>query len=235
MSTNYIFIPASSLILMHFEEDPNVSSFLNTGIITSTQLYDIDYGRWWSTNKKFGAHAMWWTVTADYADKWTGLRSVAGQVPDFDFQKRFTIDFWYNIAASGNNWSTLNFCLIENGALSTYVRVIVSGANMYGQYIYGGTPHNTGLTACPKDSQYHHVAFIRDSDTNCSLYLDGVKKTFLTIPAAAKYTVQGTSYVELCSIHISHTVCNVLMDEFSLAPIAKWTSNFTPPVIAYTH
>jgi len=141
---------------------------------------------------------------------------------DFSFGTGdFTIDFWIkktsrneNIMGTGytNNW------MIHYDTVNGYA--FYGNGNGTGNYL-------GGVTA---DNNWHHIAFIRSSGT-LSMYKDGQ----LTNSVTNTTNITATTSLYIGRDFVDSMFFSGSLDEVRISKgTARWTSNFTPPISAYT-
>jgi hypothetical protein len=238
MATNYIFTPASNLILLHFE---NIAGGYtkNSGIF-SMPLTNVGLNT--SGVSKFGGISLYASAPQQTA-KTMILTSNTGSCPDFDFQSSFTLDFWIRFGedpglpgpriylSNGGtypNYTSYTWNAWNNPQGQTYM--IFTEKDPFGS-------HSTGNVAFTRDTNWHHVALIRypTNPSSVKMFLDGTQIGSTSTFAKSNVFVPGTDcFFQIYASSVTDPV-DVRFDEVALAPISKWSGNFTVPVAAYTH
>lgn len=164
----------------------------------------VDSADWYFGNGNF---------TIDFRIRFAGLPS-SGAVAGF-------------VTQDSNNSNVSFACDFYNssgGLLRFYYST--NGTNYLGGYNYGWTPTlNT----------WYHVAYVRNG-TSLTIYLNGVAVgtpinigTSTLFDSTALLTVGGYTY------GTGNFALNGWIDELRISKgIARWTSNFTPPTVAYS-
>lgn len=177
-------------------------------------------------DSKFGGASLLCDGTGDYLS-----------TPDHaDFtlgSSDFTIDLWFkNVAATGTQRT-----LVYHGAggvaatVSVWLRLTTAG--VIEALISNGTSFTaivgTTVFSDSLNTGRHHVAFVRHGNS-IILFIDGVQE--------ASGSFSGSVVDPSGSLYIAgtggSTTWNGWIDEFRLSVgIARWTANFTPPLVAY--
>lgn len=160
--------------------------------------------------------------------------SVTGTQADWAFGTAdYTIDFWLNFTphASGASMNLMGNSS-ANVTANNWVMLFNTGTAGI-QFSNNGGPI---IDAAPgggwNDNQWYHVALVRFGG-NTTLYADGV--AIQTVATA--YNMSDSSFPLTIGGHANGSTTNSLngyMDEVRVSKgIARWTSNFTPPIISY--
>tara|TARA_B100001964_G_C14192392_1_gene581705 strand:+ start:39 stop:1661 length:1623 start_codon:yes stop_codon:yes gene_type:complete len=194
--------------------------------ITATGDADIS-----ATQKKFGNASLVFDGTGDYL-------SVPDHA-DWAFGTGdFTIDFWMNISSYTNYAKIFNWG--KDGA--TYHGLIIqlgNGSNLLMYNIVNNANAGSGWTISQSTSTtlnnntWYHIALVRTGNV-MKIFKDGTQVgadaaftgTFNLAPGNPKYDIGGDTHY--------NEKLNGYMDEVRVSNTARWTSNFTPPTVAYT-
>ena len=136
----------------------------------------------------------------------------------------YTIDFWYKYQYGDGNWGS--FCSIDDGTVNGFVCNA-----QYGRYVQYGIYNDLiiGYSSGMDDGDWHHVAFVSHSGT-VTLYIDG---RAVDSGATKNVSFPNQDFV-IGGRTIGTNVNNEnYLDEFRISDIARWTSDFTPPVKPY--
>jgi hypothetical protein len=192
-----------------------------------------------TTQKEFGTASMFFDSTTN------GFISTPTST-DFNFGTgNFTIDFWlyvYTYLDGPSNWNnplagayadTNNLYQIwmwGNTTGSEYAHQFYhkDSSTVRAQYRTGNLGALTGA--------WHHIAWVRNGATML-FFLDGVSKTLTETVAIGTITNINGNYTVGCAKTQAGAIklCNAYIDEFRVSKgIARWTSGFTPPTVAYT-
>lgn len=146
----------------------------------------------------------------------------------------FTIDFWIKRGTTGVERVFGNS---DNAAGNSSFQALFNGDNKVGITVYVPTAKNITSTGAIADTNYHHIAIVRDTNT-LRLFIDGtadgtVDLTGTTIrDSAYKFTIGRMG--EFVGVDYG-AYFNGWIDEFRFSKgIARWTSNFTPPSAEYS-
>jgi len=142
----------------------------------------------------------------------------------------FTVDFWFN--RQGGDGTRRFLYLHGDGATATSsIECELSAANVIVAYLCSGSTLTTMTgTTTFTSTGWHHFALTR-SGNNVRVFLDGVQEGS-TLSYSS--TINDPSNNFVIGSTLSSLMWNGFLDEFRLSVgIARWTANFTPPVIAY--
>jgi hypothetical protein len=152
---------------------------------------------------------------------------------DFEFASYdFTIDFWYKAISTASNFGIYSRKTASGiGPDGNNVAIMDNGTNIV-VYVYG-TDNNPILSAASfgarSTTEFVHYALVR-SGSNWRTYRNGVYVTEVT-------STLGIHDSDSTSVSIGEYANQFLhgwLDEVRISKgIARWTSNFTPPVIEY--
>ena len=142
----------------------------------------------------------------------------------------FTIEFWYYPLASLTNGGLVDLrssaasstgLLIRQGDGASSGTTITCWAGTAG----GTTPATqTGLNL----NAWNHIAVVRDSSNNLTVYINGVGGTSVT--RAINLTDQNFRFAAFIDATGSPNAANGYFDDFRITKgVARFTSNFTPP------
>ena len=130
----------------------------------------------------------------------------------------FTIDFWVKAPTTQP---------------TTYPTLVADRDNTFriakDNFIANGTSSEPNVFGEIFDDSWHHVALVRCGEKYI-IFIDGVKKkeTINQVDANINVATIGASSG---AYNVTYSKCKI--DEFSVVPYAKWTSNFTPPTEPY--
>jgi len=221
---------AATKILLHMD-GPN----------TTTVFNDINYGgaaHTWTqvgtsqidtSQSKFGGASMHCAGAGDYI--------VSADHADFTLGSGdWTIDFWFNCAATTGNVSWIaGQCDTGPSTSSTSFRIRRDATD----FILAQVAVGTTLTDITSLAQYsdvtnpgwHHYALVRSGNT-VTQYIDGAVSGSATVTGTINDSSNNFAIGRAGQL-ISNT-WNGWIDEFRLSVgIARWTAAFTPPAAAY--
>jgi hypothetical protein len=213
---------ANTVLLLHMDGANASTTFTDSAIggaaphtVTPVNGAKIDT----SQSVFGGASAVFSTVGPDYL-------TLDGSA-DFAFGTGdWTADFRLRI-------SIINSAILYDGRPSAgsgfYPTIYISGTTL--TYFDNGADRITGATL--SQDTWYHVAVVRSGST-IRMYLDGTQ-------TGSDYTTAGTylnpaSRPSIASSGFSLGSANLAgwIDELRVSNNARWTSNFTPPVAAYS-
>lgn len=177
-----------------------------------------------TAQSKFGGASVLFDGTGDYID-----------TPDHDDltfgNADFTVDFWLKLAATGTNYNLAGQVDSSKTSAGSAFRLLITGDSIY-SIIYGGSTEYQSNGISLADTNWHHVALIRSGN---SLYvaLDGTLSSPLSVTGVTVNNVTAKLGVGRAGEYVTSSL-NGWIDEFRISKgIARWTSNFTPPTVAY--
>lgn len=180
--------------------------------------------------KKFGTGALLldgtgdWVTTGDHADFTLG----SGE---------WTVDCWFNCTGatgttlffagqgdSGATGTTISLALARNASDHILVQAFVSSTSFA---VEGNTQFNDAT-----NTGWHHFAFVRTGDT-LKLFIDGTQEGGDVAISGSINDSSNAFRVGALGELTTNTWIGSL-DVFRLSVgVARWTSNFTPPVFEY--
>ncbi len=142
----------------------------------------------------------------------------------------FTIDFQVRYNSVAANY----FFIQKNGA--ELWTIYYTGSNIYFQVYNSSDVQLAGyhFAWTPSTNTWYHIAVVR-SGTNIYIFIDGVSQT-LTVDTAIGSTAipDVASLLYIGASSTGTTGLNGWLDGVRISKgIARWTSNFTPPTVAY--
>ena len=171
----------------------------------------------------------------------TGDYIWAADHADFDFSGGiFTIDFWVKNRTGTDNDFPVGTYYSQGTDANNYIRLYsTSGSNITFQVVSGGaTVVNMtvtfGFIGMP---QWIHIAVAENGDS-WYLWIDGVLRTAGGVPLTDTNRVANyTGVVTIGAFNNNVTISdymNANFDEYRISNgIARWTTNFVPPVAPY--
>lgn len=223
--TNWINLQDGSVVqdaytklLLHFENNANDSSASARSPSANTATFS-------NTTYKLGGYSAYYNGSAS--------TSYASST-DFDFGSGdFTIDFWFKRArtATGEYLTTRSGDI--NNASTAFQIGFQDGAQVYAYFRYsdGTTAGTANFTV--NDTNWHHLAIVRNGANAITTYLDGVAGANVLNPAGK--TINPSTYPLVIGMFGGGGwQFQGYIDEFRVSKgIARWTSNFTPPTAPY--
>ncbi len=189
-----------------------------------------------TSTKKFGTAAGTFDGTGD--------RITAPDSADFTFGSNdFTIDTWINLTSAPASGFGAAIYSQDGGAgiftpvavyLSTGMHVILyASSNNSSWDVHGGTDVCDATSALSTGS-WHHFALVR-SGNNWMVFIDGTQCGTTQVASGALFDSTSNVYIggQFQSAAGSGGI-NGYLDEYRVSNgIARWTSNFTVPAVAY--
>ena len=129
----------------------------------------------------------------------------------------FTIELWWNSTLKTNYQSIL----IGTGNLGAWLHETSTGGMLWG--INGSTFSASSTDVC--DGIWHHVAFVRNGTSACTLYIDGVN----SVTASNSTDITGTTTATIGTYGGTRFVTGYIDDLRITKGLARYTQNFTPP------
>jgi hypothetical protein len=212
-------LDTSTMTLLHFDNNVTDSATQGNAPFTYTAT-DLTYS---TTYKVFGTHGAVFNGTSSVI--------TTGDDANFDFSGgKFTIDGWFYVtdltAASpifyqqtdANNY--IYFYIDTDGSIK--LSIYDTGAEVVACAAPAGT-----ITTHP-DTGWKHIALV-ENDNDYYIFVDGVQCGYVSdANRAANYTGNVTIGSNGVAFFYGY------MDELRVSSSARWTSDFTPPVAAYS-
>ena len=161
-----------------------------------------------------------------YFDGSTGTKLTTPS--SFDFSGAYTVEYWVN-TTDGMSVNTVDNTFGDQLYLQVYVNTSTGTANHRSRT--SNTVYNTVTgTTDLRDGQWHHIAAVRDSSGNMTLYVDGVSEgTSITdstnLGTNQKITIGAFDY-ENTAFDGWRTA---YVRDFRVSSNARYSSNFTAP------
>ena len=141
----------------------------------------------------------------------------------------FTIDFWAYVTSGASGY--INFVEQYQDSSNFWILYHSSNGNTYFQQNHSGSVEfNPAWAWTPLPNTWYHLALVR-SGTNLYLFVNGSSQGTKTLSLAVR-DIAGALNISKTDLGIGGVTGNI--DEFRISNIARWTSNFTPPVAAYS-
>lgn len=168
-----------------------------------------------TAQSKFGGSSALFDGTTDYLE--------VDHHPDFLFGTgNFTIDFWvrWNAAPAATYF-------FDKGTYpSNALQIAWNGANLE-----VNTSQANSVAWSPSSGTWYHIAVVRSGGNDLRAYINGTLLGSWT--DATNFNNTESAYIGANSSGPSQSL-NGWMDEFRISSVARWTTNFTPEVAAYT-
>lgn len=217
-------VDANTVLLLHCDGSNGATSFPDSGVnshgVTASGTAQVS-----TSIVQFGTGSLSTTHAG------AGSLDVSGTTADWAFGTGdFTIDFWLNFTPHA---SGITMGIMTNASAS------LNANNWYIQFNAGsggidfGTSGGPILDVAPpggfNDNQWYHIAIVRASGVTTP-YFNGI------------HTTNTSSVVNLSDNFNTLTIGDTpfgpsalqgFMDEIRISNIARWTSNFTPPIAPY--
>jgi len=216
---------AFTKVLLHMDGSNGGTSFLDSNLGGSAHTWTPTSATTSTSAQKFGATSMLtaagFITTPDSADFTVGSGD-------------FTIDYWFN--ANGNAFGVNKYLAgqtsVGNVAATTAWDFFATPAGFSFEVFQGGlNVLITGAINFSGTSSWNHVAAVRNGGT-LSLYLNGTVASFTSISGGINDSPASLSVGRAGDATPNPWVG--FIDEFRFSVgIARWVSNFTPPVLQY--
>jgi hypothetical protein len=146
----------------------------------------------------------------------------------------FTVDFWFN-RASGDGTNRFVAGQADSGAANATrsFHILLTTGNVISAAVFESTVSTTvnGTTTFTATG-WHHVAFVRTGNT-LKLFIDGTQEGG-DVAFTGTVNNSANAFGVGCLGELTTLTWNGSLDEFRLSVgVARWTSNFTPPTVAY--
>jgi hypothetical protein len=226
---------ANTKLLLHASGADGATSFIDeTGkTVTAVGNAQIDYAghtittygnaRTYSADKKFGSSSMSFDGNGDYL--------TVPDSEDWNFGSGdFTIDFWVRLNTLTSYQSFCQYRVDNNDYMQLYFHItdglifdVASGGSSV-------VSMSEGSVAGWSANTWYHIAVVRNG-SNWALYKDGVR--IKTAISSNSMPIHTNLFIGTDRGIMDHL--NGYLDEFRISKgIARWTSNFTPPVTTYS-
>jgi hypothetical protein len=218
-------IDSNALLVLHFDGADGsttvTDSSLSPHVMTAVGDAQID-----TAESKFGGGSGLFDGTGDYIS--------APDSPDWSILPNtttdsFTIDFWVRFASLATNAGIMgqytdssNFwdIFVEPGFIT--ISAQDSGAN--GFQLQG--------TWSPSLNTWYHVAIVHDAPADNLMFIDG---STISVGAIVNKNIPDLAAELRIGNHQRFGYfMNGWLEEFRISNIARWTSGFTPPTLAYS-
>jgi hypothetical protein len=214
------------VLMLHFDGDNASKAMLDEcgHAVTASGDAHID-----SAQSKFGGASAFFDGNGDYL--------TVPDSGDWDLGSGdFTIDFWMNVAAfSGANFNRGVFSKSRSNGNRGYIAYIPPNEQYITVYFWG----NDSTIAAVLSSQpialntWYHIAVAR-SGSRFTLYVNGVASATATYSSAIQNPMEPLKIGTLYEPTITNSYFNGWIDDFRISKgVARWTSNFTPPIAPY--
>jgi hypothetical protein len=144
----------------------------------------------------------------------------------------FTFDFWVKRNTLGTTQFVFGQRSSDQSLSSTSIRAFFSSDNKFNADIcQGSTPQGVTSSTTIADANWHHIAIIRNVNL-LKMYIDG---TEVASADATNIVVNNSTYkfaIGVCG-EVAAAGFDGWIEEFRFSNVARWTSNFTPPVGEY--
>lgn len=171
-------------------------------------------------------------VTGEFSQALNTTATLAYLSADpFDLSSQnFTIDFWLNNTGAGGN-PIIPVAAGVQGVIQDWALYITTAGVL--QW-WNGTTNvvSSASSVAPQDSAWHHYAIVRNGSVY-TVYLDGFNVASVTTATTPTYHTGQQLSIGGDYNNGAYDV-NGAVDEFRVSlGVARWTSNFTPPVVPY--
>lgn len=179
--------------------------------------------------KKFG------TASGNFTTSGAFINQTNGSVADYAFGTGpFTIDFWVippSGTGGGNLTGTDGYSASGGwhaGTGSSTQKPFFQAFNSGGSTTLASYVSTGSLLT---QSVFNHLAFVRNG-SSFFIFLNGVSQSLSTGVAIAGNSIPNGAFSFVIG-NSSTFQPSPFVDEFRISTVARWTSNFTPPTVAY--
>ncbi len=212
-------VDTHNLALLHF--DGNVTDFAPTpstwGLFGSTVTS--------ATQAKFGSQSLDSSASANGARTASAANNILGSGD-------FTIDFWLYTGGSVRS-STQGLAGNDAGGLASQWSLLTLSTGLMKWQEQGGATSITSSNWATgtSNNSWVHVAVVRCSGT-LTFYFNGTAGGTGSTSANLNSTADNlfVGYAPANSIQLAG---GGFIDEFRMSNVCRWTTNFTPPTVAY--
>lgn len=214
--------------LLHFDGNDGATTISDRTGKTWTASGNAQIDSWTSV---FGGASLLLDGTGDYVS--------TADSSDFNLGSGdWTVEFWFNCNAAGGTTRALaGQCDAGGTATATSFRISRDTSNVIRAFCCVGGSFFTcvGTTTFTDalNTGWHHCAFVRSGST-LKLFIDGIQE-------GGDTSISGTvnNSAEIFTIGADNAggsdTWQGWIDEFRLSVgVARWTADFTPPVVAYS-
>ena len=173
--------------------------------------------------KKFGTGSIEFDGSGDYL-------SIDGTTYPIDLSGDFTIEFFVrHTNASGNQKyiDTRSASVVIADALlidtSTNFRLFIDGSDRL-----------LGNAGAPSVNTWYNIAVVR-SGTSIKYFLDGTEELDYTQSTPKDYTLDYAWAIAVNGTTLTQQYLSGYLDELRITSAARYTSNFTPPTVAFSN
>jgi len=217
---------AFTKILLHMDGSNGGTTFTDVAVGGAAKTWTPTNATTSTSSPKFGSASLvtsaGYVTTPDHADFTLGSSD-------------FTVDFWFN----SNGTSGVVGLAGQMNSVGSTASASIAISRTSGGLIFAEVHRPSGIsnflstTSVNGTSAWNHVALVR-SGTTLRLFINGIQEASTSIPDAVNDRSNNWS-VGRIGDNTSFTASSCKFDEFRLSVgIARWTSNFTPPVAAYS-
>ena len=208
--------------LYHFE-----NNFTNNGLQGVVTLTDggTDATAFSTSAVKFGTYSLLISYTTAghtclrYNTATTGLI--------YERSKRCTVDFWLYVGTTSGVNKVFGVLQIgSSNNASVYLKYNGSAMQIAFSYKTNASTYTTITTG-----EYHHIAVVRDSDTNATMYIDGSSVSSVVVDNTVNL---DNRYIYIGDSNGLMDAIGYFIDELRITSAVKWSGNFTPPTQAYS-
>lgn len=216
---------AFTKILLHMDGSNGGTSFQDVNVGGSAHTWTPTNATTSTAAAKFGTAALLTSVgyitTPDHADFTLGSAD-------------FTVDFWFNCNGTSGVVGLAGQMNAIGGTASISVAISRTAGGLIFVEVHrpGGITNFLSVTGFNGTSTWNHCAVVRDGPT-LRLFINGTQEASSAISGLVNDSSNNWS-VGRIGDNTSYAASSAKFDEFRLSVgVARWTSNFTPPVAQY--
>jgi len=214
-------IDANTLVLMHF--DNNIEDVGKARVVWQAVGIDPTYS---SIYKKFGS--------AMQANNTNNAKKYIKADSSFSINTHaFTVDFW--LVYTDNNYGYQGLFGVVNESIRPHMLCYVRHDSFNSKFRYiiisvSGTSLIDIQSSSAILNGTHHIAIVGSGGV-ISIYIDGVLSSSQS--GISEQTLSFSDFIIGMDSSQYNNYTNSYIDEFRISSIARWTSNFDPPVSPY--
>jgi len=231
VSTGIGGIDAYTVLMLHMDGTDDAQVFTDSSANEHT-VTPVGDTKTENTQKKFGVTSGYFDGTGDYLT-----------IPDSDDWHfgtlDFTVDFWIYFYYTNNTAYPGFFQQRENADNLQKFMYYRTDNELYYSVRKNGVAYSFfsgDNTFEPQTHTWYHIALVLNNET-AYFYVDGIFIGSDNTPSYDVSNYSGPMHIGRITNNAATSTYNIqgYIDEFRISKgIARWTTNFTPPVVPYT-
>lgn len=215
---------ANVALLLHMDGTNGATSYLDSSNNNLT-VTPVGSAQLNTTIKKYGTASGRFSSSGDYL-------TVPNATMNFG-SASFTLEFWlyYDSSQQASSYGTF----FDNGGQGIFASFGNAKTNLIFYSPAAGISDTTGFPHGMTSGTWNHIAYVRNG-TTCTIYVNGTSIGSYTNISGSMSPASGTTaFIGQYSGGGAYTPGGYI-DEFRITKgVARYTSNFTPPVAAFPH